>query len=181
MNDERKKEQASDSSFLVPRSSFPKDEPIGLLAGAGRFPLAFAEKARRLGRRVVCVGLRHEAPPELKELVHRFYWSGLGHLGRMIRCFKREGVRDLVMAGKVHKDTFLYRPWRLLSLLPDWRFVRAWYLGTRRDNRDDAILLGLIREFAADGLHFQSALDLCPELLVPAGSLTRRRPTSSEE
>jgi DUF1009 family protein len=157
------------------------DEPIGLLAGAGRFPLAFAEKARRLGRRVVCVGLRHEAPPELRGLVHRFYWSGLGRLGRMIRCFKREGVRDLVMAGKVHKDTFLYRPWRLLSLVPDWRFIRAWYLIKRRDNRDDTLLLGLIREFAADGLHFQSALALCPELLVPPGSLTRRRPTSSEE
>src|SRR5207244_3640870 len=85
------------------------------------------------------------------------------------------------MAGKIHKDTFLYRPWRLLSLVPDWRFVRFWYLQKRSDNRDDTLLHGLIREFAADGLHFQSALDLCPELLVPPGLLTRRRPTASEE
>src|SRR5438132_12452517 len=106
MKDESKKDSACPpSSFILHPSFFPMDEPIGLLAGAGRFPLAFAEKARRLGRRVVCVGLRHEAPPELSELVYRFYWSGLGRLGRMIHCFKREGVRDLVMAGKVHKDT----------------------------------------------------------------------------
>src|SRR5437773_315845 len=125
MNDERKKEPSSDSSFIVHRSSFSMDEPIGLLAGAGRFPLAFAEKARRLGRPVVCVGLRHEASPELRGLVHRFYWSGVARLGRTIRCFKRAGVRRLVMAGKVHKATFLYRPWRVVSLLPDWRTVRA--------------------------------------------------------
>jgi len=156
-------------------------EPLGLLAGGGRFPIVFAEKARRLGRRVVCVGLRHMAAPELRDLVDRFYWSGLGRLGRMIRCFQGEGVRRLVMAGKVHKDTFLYRPWRLLSLLPDWRFVRVWCFRKRSDNRDDTLMLALIKEFAADGLHFESALDLCPELLVPAGLLSRRRPTPSEE
>ena len=100
----------------MPTPSSP--EPIGLLAGSGRFPLVFAEKARRLGRPVVCVGLRHEAAPELGQLVDRFYWSGLARLGRMIRCFKREGVRRLVMAGKVHKATFLYKPWRALTLMP---------------------------------------------------------------
>jgi len=161
-------------------SSF-SEEPIGLLAGGGRFPIMFAEKAQQMGHRVVCVGLRHEAAPELRGLVERFYWCSLGRLGRMIRCFKREGVHRLVMAGKVHKDTFLYRPWRILSLVPDWRFLRAWYLCKRSDNRDDTLLRRLISEYAADGLHFESALDLCPELLVPAGLLTRRRPTSTEE
>src|SRR5207249_2783720 len=32
-----------------------------------------------------------------------------------------------------------------------------------------------------DGMHFASALDLCPELLVRPGVLTRRRPTAREE
>jgi len=141
----------------------------------------FAEKARRLGRRVVCVGLRHEAAPELRDLVGRFYWSGLARLGRTLRCFRREGVRRVVLAGKVHKATFLYRPWRALSLLPDWRTLRAWYGHKRSDNRDDTLLLVLVREFAADGLFVESALDLCPELLVPPGILTHRRPTAREE
>jgi DUF1009 family protein len=42
-------------------------------------------------------------------------------------------------------------------------------------------MLGLIDEFANEGLHFESALDLCPELLVNPGVLTRRKPTASEE
>jgi DUF1009 family protein len=43
------------------------------------------------------------------------------------------------------------------------------------------LLLGVIAEFAADGLRFESALDFCPELLVPPGLLTRRPPTAGEE
>jgi DUF1009 family protein len=154
--------------------------PVGLLAGSGRFPIVFAEKARRLGIPVVCVGIRHEAPPELAGLVRRFYWSGVARLGRMIRCFKREGVRQVVLAGKIHK-VVIHQPWRWLSLLPDWRTVRFWYGRSRADNRDDSLLLGLIDELAVDGLHCASALDLCPELLVRAGLLTRRPPTAREE
>jgi DUF1009 family protein len=155
-------------------------QPIGLLAGSGRFPVVFAEKARRLGRPVVCVGIRHEAPPELAGLVRRFYWAGVLRLGRMIRCFRREGVERVVMAGKVHK-TALYTPWRLLRYWPDWRGLCFLNSRRRRDNKDDTMLLALIDEFARDGLRFASALDLCPELLVPAGVLTRRRPTAREE
>jgi DUF1009 family protein len=155
--------------------------PIGLLAGSGRYPVAFAEKARSLGIPVVCVGLRHEAPPQLAHLVHRFYWAGVAQLGRMIRCFRREGVQQMVMAGKVHKANVMHRPWRILSLLPDWRMVQFWYNRSRRDNRDDSVLLGVIAEFAADGIRVESALDLCPELLVSPGVLTRRQPTRQEE
>ncbi len=89
-----------------------RKRPIGLLAGWGRFPIAFAEKARSLGLPVVCVGIRHEAPPELAGMVRRFYWSGPAKLGRVIRLFKREGVEQIVMAGKVHKANILHRPWR---------------------------------------------------------------------
>jgi DUF1009 family protein len=156
------------------------DLPIGLLAGSGRFPILFAEKARRLGLVVTCVGIRGEAAPELASQVDRFYWAGLAKLGRMIRLFKRERVQCIVMAGKIHKVA-LHTPWRLLRYLPDWRGLRFVYSRRRPDNRDDSLLLGIIEEFAADGLAFASALDLCPELLVGSGLLTRRPPNRSEE
>lgn len=155
--------------------------PIGLLAGYGRFPIVFAEKARSLNLPVVCVAMRGEASRELAGLVHRFHWTRPTQLGRMIRLFRREGVEQLVMAGKVHKANLLHRPWKLFALLPDWRMVRFWYFRPRRDNRDDSVLLGVIDEFARDGLRFESALTLCPELLVPAGILTRRPPSTREQ
>jgi len=84
------------------------------------------------------------------------------------------------MAGKVKKST-MHSSWRWLRLIPDLRTIRFWFFRNRKDNRDDSLLLGIIDEFAADGITFESALDLCPELLVNAGILTKRRPSRSEE
>jgi DUF1009 family protein len=39
----------------------------------------------------------------------------------------------------------------------------------------------MIKEFGRDGLTFASALDLCPELLVKAGTLTRKGPSAAEQ
>ena len=154
--------------------------PVGLLAGSGRFPIAFAEKARSVGLPVVCVALSGIASPELRQLVRRFHWSWPLRMGRMIRLFKRGGVSQVVMAGKVPKADLMHRPWKVVTLMPDLRTLRWWYR-RRADNRDDTLLLSVIDEFAADGLTFGSALTLCPELLVRPGVLTRRKPTAAEE
>ena len=76
-------------------------QPVGLLAGGGRFPILFAEKARDLGIPVVCAAIRDMAPPELADVVHRFQWVGITRLNSMIRCFKRNGCRQAVMASAV--------------------------------------------------------------------------------
>jgi DUF1009 family protein len=157
-----------------------KAEPIGLLAGSGRFPILFAEAARRQGLSVACVGIRYEASEELRSLCTSFQVVGVAKLGRMIRTFRREGVTQVVMAGKVTKSV-IYTPWRMLQLCPDVRTIRWWYRRTRADNRDDSLLLSVIAEFAMDGMTFASALDFCPELLVKEGIHTRRVPTSSEQ
>jgi UDP-2,3-diacylglucosamine hydrolase len=171
------------SATTLSASSPKAPAPIGLLAGSGRFPVLFAETARRLGRPVVCVGVVGEAPRELLEpLVERFHWAGLGKLGRMIRCFRGDGVREIVMAGKIHK-TKIFQPFAVIRHMPDWRTIK-WLVSrqfTKADNRDDTLLLSLIREFKKDGLTFTSALDYCPELLVREGILTRRMLSAREE
>lgn len=156
-------------------------EPVGLLACAGRFPIVFAEKARECGVPVVCLGVAGMADPALKTICHEFRWLNRLSIGFTVRTFRRGGVRRWTMAGKFHKH-LAFRPWRLWHFLPDWRMLRFWFLRRRgTNNNDDSILLGLIREFRGYGLDCVSALDLCPELLVREGVLTRRRPTPAEE
>ncbi len=155
-------------------------EPVGLIAGAGMLPIEFAKKARETGIPVVCVGIAGMADPALAPICHRFHWLRRMSLGFVIRAFRRGRVRRWAMAGKFHKHV-LYRPWVLFRLWPDWRAVRFWFFHRRADNRDDSVLLGLIEEFRAEGLECVSALDLCPELLVREGVLTRRSPTPAEE
>ncbi len=161
------------------RSNHRPARPIGLLAGSGRFPILFAEAARRQGLSIACVGIRYEASEELRALCTSFQVVGVAKLGRMIRAFRREGAERIVMAGKVTKNV-MYTPWRMLQLWPDLRTIQWWYRRNRTDNRDDSLLLSLIAEFGMDGMTFASALDFCPELLVKEGILTRRSPTASE-
>ncbi len=151
----------------------------GLLAGSGRFPILFAEAARRQGLPVACVGIQYEAPDVLAEICDSFQIVGVSKLGGMIRAFKRQGAGRIVMAGKVTKSV-MYTPLRGVRLWPDFRMVHFWFNTLRADKRDDSILLGVISEFARDGMSFASALDYCPELLVEHGILTRRKPTEVE-
>ena len=155
-------------------------EPIGLIAGAGRFPLAVAQRAREAGIPVVCVGLAGLADPALAPLCTHYRTMRRMSLGFIIRTFQRGGVARWTMAGKVHKHHY-FRPWRLFRLIPDWRALRVWYFRSRSDHRDDSLLLSVIREFEGAGLLCVSALDLCPELLVRPGVLTKRPPTAQEE
>ena len=163
---------------LRTKTAFHPQAPIGLLAGSGRFPILFAEAAKRQGLAVACVGIKYEASEELRDLCDTFEWVGLSKLGGMIRTFKRMGANRIVMAGKVTKNV-MYTPFRMIQLAPDYRMIRMWYK-TTTDKRDDSILLGVIAEFARDGMEFASALDYCPEILVKRGTLTRRRPSASE-
>ena len=152
---------------------------IGLLAGSGQFPVEFAQAAAREGHEIACLGIAGMAPPVLATICHSFRPIPLARIGLAIRHFKKRGIDRAVMAGKIEKR-LLFDPFRILRLMPDWRTVHMWYHYARENRKDDTILLAVIREFARDGITFESALDFAPELLVNHGFLTRRRPTAAQ-
>ena len=81
---------------------------VGLIAGWGRYPIVVAEALAASGAEVYCLGIKDHADPVLAEICHRFDWIGLGKVGGVIRYFRRHGVSQVTMAGKVHK-VLLYR------------------------------------------------------------------------
>lgn len=148
-------------------------EPIGLLAGWGRYPIVVAEELRRRGHRVVCTAVRDHADPALAELCDEFYWVGMGSIGGIIRRFRQHGVERAVMAGKIHKVLF-YRPGWWLRHHPDWTAARTFYrhfvTGTK-DRKDDSLLLAIVQVFADSGVTFEPATDFAPQLLVASGQV----------
>lgn len=156
-----------------------RQQPVGLLAGAGRFPIVFAEAARRQGYDVHGVGVIGMADATLRDQCSSYDEVGLGKIGKAIRSFKNHGVQHVVMAGKIEK-TVLFEPRRWLKLMPDWRAIHLFFSYVRENRKDDTLLLAVIREFERDRIQFGSALDFCPELLVQHGFLTRRKPTTGQ-
>jgi DUF1009 family protein len=155
------------------------DRPLGLIAGSGRFPVVFAQAARRLGHRVFAIGVEGMASEELAQHCDDYTTGRLGRIGRGIRLFQKAGVQKIVMAGKIEK-TVLVRPYLFWRVLPDWRTLHMWFRYATRDKKDDTLLLAVIREFERDNLTFESALKYCSELLVKHGFLTRRKPTPAQ-
>lgn len=152
---------------------------VGLLAGAGRFPMVFAETARKSGLKVFGMGVIGMADEKLPELCDYYSPVPLAKIGRAIRWFKRQKIEQVVMAGKIEK-TVLFQPQRFWRLMPDMRAVHMWLKYAKENKKDDTLLLAVIREFERDNIQFASALDFCPELLVKHGFLSRRKPTSSQ-
>jgi DUF1009 family protein len=156
--------------------------PIGLVAGWGRYPLIVAEALAAQGRPIVGLGVKDHADPHLARLCDSFRWVGMAKLGAAIRFFRRHGVREATMAGKIHKVK-IYQPWMLLRHLPDWQAIKTFwphFIGHRADRKDDTLLGTLVDAFARGGIDFRPATDFAPELLVKNGALTARRPTAAE-
>jgi UDP-2,3-diacylglucosamine hydrolase len=155
---------------------------MGLLAGWGRFPLVVAESLKRQGFHVYGLGIKDHADPALARLCDDFAWVGLARLGRAIRYFRRHGVRDATLAGKIHKVR-LYERWSWLKHLPDWRTLRTFwphFVSARKDRKDDTLLGAAVETFAEAGIRIVPATDYAPELLVKPGPLTRRGPSNAQ-
>ncbi len=149
-----------------------RTEWIGLIAGNGRFPLLFAENARRLGYRVSAVALTGEADPSLEKVVDRIHWIALGQLRRLIKAFKQDGVRQAVMAGGV-KKTHLFS-----DIRPDLRSLAL--LRRVSVRKDDSLLRAIASELEDEGIRIRESTFGLDGLLVEEGTLTRRAPTKRE-
>ena len=147
-------------------------EPIGLIAGGGQFPLLFAEAARERGRRVVAVAHLNETMPELEVKADVIRWVKLGQLGKIISLFKNEGVRETVFAGTITK-TRIFR-----DVLPDFKGLTLW---NKIDIRlDDAILRAVAQTLEDDGIQVIPSTCYLDHLLFPHGVLTRKKPSPSQ-
>ena len=161
----------------------PIPDRVGLIAGWGRYPIVIAEALKRQGSEVFCMGAVGHADPQLAEICDYFRWFGLGRLSSIIRPFKRHGITEAAMAGKLHKR-LMFQPWFLIRFVPDLRTMRAFaphFLTRKRSCKDDSLMGTVVNLFAAEGIRFAPATDYAPELLVKKGRLTRRDPTPAQK
>jgi len=143
-------------------------ETIGLIAGNGRFPLLFAETAKREGVRVVAVAHRGESDESIDAVADAVTWVRVGELGKMIRAFRDAGVARAVMAGGLSKAG-VFRGGR-----PDLR--GAMFLARMRSFRDDALLRGIAGEFESDGIAIVPSTTFLSKIVAHEGGLGRVAP-----
>jgi UDP-2,3-diacylglucosamine hydrolase len=147
--------------------------PLGLIAGNGRFPVLALETARELGVEVVAIGIEEEASKQIETLAARTHWVSLGALGKLIDICKSEGITELMMAGQVkHVSIFS-------SIRPDWRLAKL--LFTLKEKNTEALIGGVAKILADEGIHLVDSTLLLKPLLAGLGVLSKRKPNADEE
>ncbi|HYM89258.1 MAG TPA: UDP-2,3-diacylglucosamine diphosphatase LpxI [Nitrospiraceae bacterium] len=147
-------------------------ERIGLIAGNGRFPIIFADNAKKLGYHVSAVAHEGETEPELAGHVDRIHWIKIGQLNKLIKAFKEDGVHQAVMLGGI-KKTHIFT-----TLRPDFRTLA---LVTRLALlKDDDILREIAKELEREGIVICESTFGLEGILVEEGTLTERAPSENE-
>lgn len=147
-------------------------ERIGLIAGNGRFPIIFAENARRMGFAVSAVAHIGETTPELEQHVERIHWIKIGQFNKLIKALKADGVRQAVMLGGI-KKTHVFT-----TVSPD---LRALAIASRlRELKDDAILREVAAELESEGIRIRESTFGLRGILVEKGPITKRAPGKKE-
>lgn len=146
---------------------------IGLIAGNGAFPIAFAQAAKQKGIQVIAVAHEGETLPELAQWVDGIFWIKVGQLGKLISIFKEQGVADVIMAGGI-KKTHLFS-----GALPDLRGIAL--LAKMVHKKDDSILRAVAAELESEGIIVRESTLYLDSIIAQPGVLTKRKPSKAEQ
>jgi len=143
---------------------------IGLIAGYGHFPIELSASLVAGGFEVHCIAAKEETSAEIEKLAKTTTWLHVGQVGGMIRALKRQGVREVVMAGKIRKVN-IFRNFR-----PDLTAIKG--LLSMKDKKDDTILLTIASLLEEAGLVLIPQTRYAGDMLAQAGHIAGPAPTA---
>ena len=143
---------------------------LGLIAGKGRFPFLVAQEAKQVGYRVICCGIAKESDPTIEKVTDVYHEIKLGQLKRLRDFFKREGVSEAVMAGKIEKIRLFQG-----NVQPDLEMAKV--LLKVRDFRDDSLLGGIAHYLSSHGIELQDSTRFLKKALPGEGILGKKTPS----
>jgi DUF1009 family protein len=150
-----------------------RQAPLALICGGGSLPMAVAGHVAARGREAVLFPVRGAAAPaDFAQRPH--HWLHPGQIGRFSRIARAAGCSDVVFIGSlVRPALWQIRPdLTALMLLP--RIAAAFRGG------DDYLLTNAARILEERGFRLLGAHEVAPEILVPAGALTRAEPAERD-
>lgn len=143
--------------------------PVGVIAGGGAMPFAVADSLAARGIAAVIFALKGACDPA-GVARFRHHWISVGQIGKATRLFRSEGCRDLIFIGSLGRPA-------LADIRLDWGTLRV--IGSvvaSFRGGDDHLLSGIGRILEKDGFRMIGVKDAAPDLLMPAGSITRAEP-----
>lgn len=137
---------------------------LGIVAGGGILPRILRDFCNDSGIACYTVGFDGHADPSISDRLMR-----LGEAGGIIKAFREQDVRDLVLIGSVKRPKFA-------EMRPDLRTVAFFTKLGFRALGDDGLLKAVRAELEDEGFVIHGIHELMPDLLMPVGVLTKAVP-----
>ncbi len=140
------------------------NEPLGIIAGRGDFPLILCRCARQAGVRYLgVIALQQDTSKEIEELADHVDWVYPGQLNRAMRYLKCQNISQIIFSGQI-------KPGRLFTgLRPDWRAARLlWRL---KERNAETIFSATAGEFEKAGIRVLPSTLLMQDSLAEVGVL----------
>lgn len=150
----------------------PNKHVLGVLAGAGEYPILMIEGAKRAGMRVVCIGFRGAVAQDIPPLCDAFRKFRVGAVEGPLAYFKEQGVTHVVLTGQI-KPACIYTMW------PD---ATARRLLAELDRRNAHTIFGAVcRYIQENGMQVLPSTAFMEEVLPEAGHLAGPIPTPAQQ
>ncbi|MCD4782050.1 MAG: UDP-2,3-diacylglucosamine diphosphatase LpxI [Candidatus Omnitrophica bacterium] len=149
------------------------DKKLGLIAGNGKFPIVFAQKARAKGYHVIAGGVQGDTSFFLRFFVDKYQAFHVGALLKLFEYFKAHQIQDVIMAGQVNPDNLFEA---------DIEFDDAFknILQALKNRKADTIFAAIADKLKEYGMSLLDSTFLIKEYLAPQGAMTKRGPSLVE-
>jgi DUF1009 family protein len=146
---------------------------LGLIAGSGKFPICFAQKAKAQGYCVVAAAIKGDASFFLRFFVDKIAWFEPGDMKNLISYLQNQDVKEIIMAGQVS-------PNRLFEESLYWDEEFKGLFEAMQNRKADTIFAAIGDKLKEHGMELADSTFLIKENLAPKGTLTKRGPTEVE-
>ena len=146
---------------------------LGLIAGNGKFPILFAQKAKSQNYKVVAAGIKGDTSFLLKYFVSEYSLFKAGELKKLFSFFKYHGVTHAVMAGQVSQRNLFKK-----DVVFDEEFQAIF--DSLKDRKADSIFLAVANKLKENSVELVDSTFLLKDCLASKGVLSSREPNDEE-
>ncbi|MBQ8250719.1 MAG: UDP-2,3-diacylglucosamine diphosphatase LpxI [Alphaproteobacteria bacterium] len=146
---------------------------IGIIAGSGVLPITLASHLADKKQPVVVLALKGHANKALFPTNVLVKEVRLGAVGKSFKLLKKYGVNQLVFIGGVRRPSWA-------EIRPDFKGLSLLAKLSLKALGDDGLLRYVIKEVESQGFMVKGIHEIMPELLVPEGVLTTKKPLKKD-
>jgi hypothetical protein len=150
------------------------ESKLGLLAGAGKFPIYMSQVAKDQGYQVIVIGPEAKMEPGIEKFADKVRTYRFAKFREFLGAIEQEGIKTAVMAGKMDKR-WLYQPDVQLDDLT------VSLLKGLPDQKDDTIMLQIVHTLEEHGVEVLESVQLIKDWLAPEGAFSAREPDEKQK